>query len=92
MFWVQYDMASRTRDTAFTRAFEVNIVLMRDVEDGISLISFNGLECVAFGVPEVDFNACPRGWTCYTTVSGNLKKKSLDVGFLLWKTEEHTCT
>ena len=47
-------MACRTRDTAFTGTFEVDVVLVCDVKDRVAFVGFDGFEVVAFGVFEVE--------------------------------------
>ena len=53
-------MTRRAGYAAFARAFEVDVMLVSDLEDRVAFVGFDGLDEVVFGVAEVDFYAGRR--------------------------------
>jgi hypothetical protein len=57
----QNNVTGRAGDAAFASTFEVDVVLVREVEDGVAGVGFDGFEEGAFGVFEVDGYAAVWG-------------------------------
>lgn len=50
------DVAGGAGDGALARAFEVDVVFVREGEDVVALVAFDRFEQVSSGVLEVDFD------------------------------------
>lgn len=53
-------MTCRTSNASFAGSFHVNIVFLGDVEERVSLVSFDGLDKIALGVLEVNLDSMSK--------------------------------